>query len=454
MKNNFFNSLSERYEIVATLGTGSFGTVYLARHHILECFRAIKVIPSNHDAANTIISEAKLLKSLHHPGIPTIYEIEEDTDYYYLIEEYLEGETLEEFLLSQKHISHHTFYNFCSQLCEIFCYLHNFHPNPIIYMDLKPEHIIVCEMQLKLIDFNACVNLSNSGNLCNLYGNRIYSAPEIKSGALPNPQWDIYSIGMIFMLMKKYLDTPLSQKTQKIIKKAITTDPACRYETVDRLSLDIAGQQKQPQEHSCKTIAVFGSHSGCGTTHIAISLVSVLNYMGYSTCYYERNDSNCLLSITKHLFHAKEEQGCIRYRYFRGFPNYGPGIFLPSDTSDIMVYDYGSHYTSNNDSIFEADMILYICSNGVWTWQDAIEKSEAFSHFHENRHIICNMGTKQSLSAYAKEFHKVISSYPYDPNPFLVNSAKCNFVSYILQTTYKRRGTLFSHLKRLFFPKK
>ena len=178
-------TLFGKYEVISTLGKGSFCTVYLSKHIILECYRAIKLIPKD-GTTDSLLQEAQLLKSLHHPGIPTIYDIEQDDSYYYLIEEYVEGESLEEFLLHQTNISQNTFFDISLQLCDIFRYLHCFSPSPILYMDLKPEHIIVCGMQIKLIDFNVATYLSNLGNVYNLFGNKEFGAPELFSGNLPN----------------------------------------------------------------------------------------------------------------------------------------------------------------------------------------------------------------------------------------------------------------------------
>lgn len=453
MIKNFYFSLSDRYEIVSTLGTGSFGTVYLARHRILECFRAIKVIPKYQRLKDTTLSEARLLKSLRHEGIPILYEIEEDDRYYYLIEEYMDGEALEEFLLTQKHISQYTFYNFCIQICQIFRYLHSFCPEPILYMDLKPEHIIVCQMQLKLIDFNVSLSLSNSGNICNLYGNETYSAPEIKSGAPPSPQWDIYSIGKLFLYLAKFVDIPLSQKTHKLIKRTIAKNPADRYETVDQLLFDLIHLQNQlHQEHSCKKIVAVGSHSGCGTTHICLSLVSCLNYMGYSACYFEKNNNNNLHTLKEFETHAKEINGCIYYNYFHGYPNYGPGIFLSYDTSEIQILDYGDR-TVPADELQDADIILFVCSHAAWKRQSAIDKGETFISLAKgNLRIICNMGKNSSRNALSSYFKTSIYIYPYDNTPFKITSEKCQWILRLLNL--KRRDSLFFHLKRLFIKRK
>ena len=453
MQNNLFFSGSDKYEPVATLGTGSFCTVYLVRHRILECLRAIKVIPKNQTLTDSVLSEARLLKTLHHPGIPTIYEIEEDNENYYLIEEYMEGETLEEFLLNQSHISHNTFYEFSTQLCEIFYYLHNLRPDPILYMDLKPEHIIVCQGMLKLIDFNVSVSLSKVGTLCHLYGNKAYSAPEITTGASPSPKWDIYAIGRILLYMESFLLRPLSLKTQKILKRAAAQDPAYRYETVDELLRALAKEQNNHhQELSCNTIAVVGSNYGCGTTHIAISLVSALNYSGYPCCYYETDQKNHLQPLTDHLVNMKESHGCLYYKHFCGYPGYGPGILLPKNTSLIQVLDYGSCDISKHKEIYEADLVLFICSKGVLKRQNAFDQGQHLLSSCGNFKMICNMGQEQELRIYAQKFKRPVYAFPFDSDPFRITTEKNRLFFHLLQ--YKRRNRLFSHLRKLLSRKK
>lgn len=73
------------------IGRGRSGTVFLARHLGLDEERAIKRVRRTESG---FIQEAALLKRLRHPGIPIIYDLEIDENYYYLIEEYLCGESL------------------------------------------------------------------------------------------------------------------------------------------------------------------------------------------------------------------------------------------------------------------------------------------------------------------------------------------------------------------------
>ena len=95
--------LSDRYELIRPLGQGECGSVFLVRQQSLEQYRAMKRFPKNTSAQPLFaISEAQILKSVQHPGIPTIYDFEEDESFYYLVEEYIQGDSLEEFLLHHK----------------------------------------------------------------------------------------------------------------------------------------------------------------------------------------------------------------------------------------------------------------------------------------------------------------------------------------------------------------
>lgn len=81
-----------KYQLYGILGTGRAGTVFLAVHLGLEEYRAIKRVPKSFLTFERLRHEALVLKELRHPGIPIIYDVEEDEFYSYLIEEYLEGD--------------------------------------------------------------------------------------------------------------------------------------------------------------------------------------------------------------------------------------------------------------------------------------------------------------------------------------------------------------------------
>ena len=168
-----------KYEILSTLGTGNSSIVYLAKHLTLKSYRAIKCIPKTFDSISSPCLEAMILKHLNHPAIPFIYDIEEDNSYFYLVEEYIPGDSLDTFVNHQSYISQELILKFALQLCDIFIYLHNLTPSPVLYQDLKPEHILLYGEQLKLIDFGAANFFLGSDKPFQFFGTKEYSAPEV-----------------------------------------------------------------------------------------------------------------------------------------------------------------------------------------------------------------------------------------------------------------------------------
>lgn len=110
-------------------------------------------------------------------------------------------------------------FNICEQLCNVFIYLHTQISTPIIYRDLKPEHIIVCHNKLKLIDFGVSTYVTRKGNNFNHYGNIEFSAPECFTEDTITPAADIYSLGQLLQYILTFTPDSFSHKFQHIIQK-------------------------------------------------------------------------------------------------------------------------------------------------------------------------------------------------------------------------------------------
>lgn len=85
------------------MGAGRTGTVWKAVHLGLNEYRAIKCVPKTHKDYEEFRREALVLKELKYPGIPLVYDLEEDSHYFYLIEEYLEGNSLYDLIQDRDH---------------------------------------------------------------------------------------------------------------------------------------------------------------------------------------------------------------------------------------------------------------------------------------------------------------------------------------------------------------
>ncbi len=439
-----------KYEILTLLGAGSFCSVYLSKHLTLETYRAVKLVPKQPDLPSHLLSEAQILKSLHYPTIPILYDIEEDSDNYYLIEEYVEGEPLENFLLRNSNISPEIFYKICEELCNTFGYLHSLSPSPVLYLDLKPEHIIVCESGIKLLDFNVSTFLSNLGNICTFFGNEDFSAPELLQKGELSPSCDIYSLGKLIHWIAGFVEPPLSPNFHQIIFKATQKEPGLRYETVEAFGLALQTEfQKNQQPHLCMKIALFSGHPGAGCTHLACAMVSALNYAGFHAYYFEKDTHGNMRHLLECEPRAREHHGLFSCGYFKGYPNYGGGIFVPMPESGIFLYDYGD---STPEESLEVHRAFFVMGTAPWHRYQSLKHYEAILRRFGKPTILCNLGQKMDLLSLAGLFKQPVTRFPLWNSPFYSNPSISNFVCNLLKI--KRRHSLFFPFKNLFSRKK
>jgi serine/threonine protein kinase len=141
------------YEIVSALGAGGMGEVYRARDTRLEREVAIKVLPShlasNPDLQARFEREAKAISSLNHTHICHLYDVGSQDGTYFLVMEYLEGETLER-RLQKGPLSWRQVMEYGTQIAEA---LEQAHKQRLIHRDLKPGNIMLTKLGAKVLDF-------------------------------------------------------------------------------------------------------------------------------------------------------------------------------------------------------------------------------------------------------------------------------------------------------------
>lgn len=414
-----------KYRVLSVLGTGSYSTVYLAEHLKLKVLRAIKRIPKatasglSFSTEDGTPMEAALLKNLNHPGIPLIYDIDEDDEFIYMFEEYIQGESLDTFVIHQENISEEQIVEFGIQLCDILDYLHHLSPYPILYQDLKPEHIILCGNQLKLIDFGIASYFTGSGKHFQHYGTKGFAAPEACNGLPTTPSADIYSLGRILDFLTDHVSSDPSPQLLRIITQATSEIPSERYETAACLkaALKSAATLAYGQaSHLIKNIAVIGSRPGAGATHFAVALVSALNKYGLHTIYLSADSRDTLDDMTSANPHLTERNGIYYYEYFEGIPDYGSGIELPLPSDCCFVRDYGTHQP-DIDSFKDIDLIFYIASGSDWDFSSAVKGYRQISAVKQTI-FVCNYHNKKAAAKYAGLFGKKVYCLSCHPNPY------------------------------------
>jgi serine/threonine protein kinase len=197
--------LKQRYHLLRQVGKGGFGAVYQAQDAQLgNRLVAVKEMSQRgltpeelREATENFQREALLLASLHHPNLPHIYEQFEEAGRWYLVMEFIEGETLETRLSrAPAGLPIDETLQIGLQLSKALSYLHSRTP-PIIFRDLKPANIMLTpEGQVYLIDFGIA-RLFKPGQTkdTEAFGSAGYAAPEQYGKAQTTAQSDIYGLG-------------------------------------------------------------------------------------------------------------------------------------------------------------------------------------------------------------------------------------------------------------------
>lgn len=222
--------LFEKYRLVKLLSNGIGGEVWLAEHIRLGAYRVIKCLYKKQPFYKDLLQEAQILKQFTKPFFPQIYDIEEDEEASYIIEEYLSGETLKDFILRQRCLPELRILQYSIQLCEMISYLHS-EAAGIIHLDLKPENLLVEEDALRMIDFGSARFMKEENKRRCSFATRGYAAPEQYEDCVLDVRADIYGIGRLLQFMlanSKGYDKRLSRIAARCTKQK----PAERYKTV------------------------------------------------------------------------------------------------------------------------------------------------------------------------------------------------------------------------------
>lgn len=425
-----------KYVVTGLLGVGANGQVYLARHQILKQDRAIKRISKSVPGSSSFLSEAEFLKSLRHPGIPIIYDIEEDDAYYYIVEEYIRGESLEAYVLHQTTISLNFILQIGRQLCDIMGYLHTL-PEPVIYQDLKPEHIIVYGNQIKIVDFGTASYISIGGNPYQQYGTARYAAPEKRLGLPCDERTDIYGIGAVLRFLESFL--PPEERNAHLsgmIDRALAEQKEQRFETAAQLleqleelegNLQIrTNKVSEKKKYLCKNLAVVGMRAGIGATHVAISYNVYLNTNGVSCLYAEHNHSGDLLRMMdagRARWNRKTE--CVSCGDFMGTVSKGTDREWMMQENGCLIRDFGA-YESSDIELETCDGIILVLGGREWEMEQA---KQLYEKLRLRRHLIpvVNYGNEWAAKHYAKQWRRNVYCFPQDLNPLALSGEKRQF---------------------------
>jgi serine/threonine protein kinase len=274
------------YQVLALLGSGGMGDVYLARDTRLGRKVALKLLPDyltdDEGRIRRFRQEARAASALNHPNVLTIYEIEQADGRYFISTEFVEGETLRQHLKGGS-------LGACEALgvaLQIAAALSHAHQAGIIHRDIKPENVMLdAEGRVKVLDFglakytqplsDVAADDANTKSVQTvpgmLMGTTAYMSPEQVRGLAVDARTDVWSLGVVLYEMlagRKPFggqtssdvlvavlehepeplpgeDADVPDELRRIVGKALRKDREKRYQTSRDLALDLESLRRE-----------------------------------------------------------------------------------------------------------------------------------------------------------------------------------------------------------------
>jgi serine/threonine-protein kinase len=235
-----------KYRILSTLGSGGFGTVYLAEDTWIDKKVALKVPHKQNLDFTELLKEPRLLASLSHPNIVTVMTAEKQEKVFFIVMEYVPGETLEAIISREGALDLPRALDFTCQICNAVDHAHH---AGVIHRDLRPGNMLVSENGvLKVTDFGTSRFLEIAAHGTTVIGSPPYMAPEQFRGKAVFAS-DVYSVGVtMYQMLTGVLpyDTPRPRDLDKLMSGELITPPRLKNKTIPKAINDIVLRALSP----------------------------------------------------------------------------------------------------------------------------------------------------------------------------------------------------------------
>ena len=263
--------INDTYQVVEEIGSGGMGVVYLAYHLHLLKYVVLKKIKNPYADISLLRNEVDILKALHHPYLPQVYDFIEFEGDLYTVIDYIDGYDLNYYINNNWQFTESQLIKWLKQLCEVLSYLHSRDPQ-ILHTDIKPGNIIITTGgDICLIDFG--ISLYNTDVIKGL--SEYYSSPEQYNNLYYlqygegtyvqlDERTDIYSLGATFYHImtgvrpdvKNYeqpaiseYSLPYSEALVSIVEQSMQYDIERRFRDADAMLHAINNIRKQDSRY-------------------------------------------------------------------------------------------------------------------------------------------------------------------------------------------------------------
>ena len=182
-----------KYRILSPLGSGGFGTVYLAEDTWIDKKVALKIPHRQNLDFGELLREPRLLASVSHPNIVAITTAEKQDGVFFIVMEYVPGVTLEHVIATDGPLEISRAVDYSVQICNA---IEHAHSQGVLHRDLRPANVLVSDKDLiKVADFGTSRFLEIAAHGTTVIGSPPYMAPEQFHGKAVFAS-DLYSLGV------------------------------------------------------------------------------------------------------------------------------------------------------------------------------------------------------------------------------------------------------------------
>jgi eukaryotic-like serine/threonine-protein kinase len=236
-----------KYKIVSPLGSGGFGSVYLAQDTWIDKKVAIKVPHRQNLDFGELLHEPRLLASVSHPNIVSITTAEKQDNIFFIVMEYVPGETLENLIAARGVLDLNRALDYTCQICNAVDHAHR---QGVIHRDLRPANVLVTEQDmLKVADFGTSRFLEIAAHGTTVIGSPPYMAPEQFHGKAVFAS-DLYSLGVtMYQMLTGVLpyDTPAPADLHKLMSGELVSPPRLKNPAIPKSINDIIMKAMAPE---------------------------------------------------------------------------------------------------------------------------------------------------------------------------------------------------------------
>lgn len=292
--------LDGKYKILNIIGHGGMSLVYLAINERANKTWAVKEIRKDggsdlQTVRQGLMAETEMLMKLNHLNLPSIVDVIDREDSFYIVMDYIEGRNLLDILQQEGPQPPGKVIDWACQLCDVLGYLHSRRP-PIIYRDMKPSNVMLRpDGQIILIDFGTAREYKYSGEKDTAWlGTRGYAAPEqFGVHGQTDGRTDIYNLGATMYHLitgispaETNFSIPPAGETcpelkgsgiEKVIGKCCRPDPEDRFQTCAELLYAL----EHVHDEDDRVIRQRNLYCGCFLTCLFLSLAMLTAGFGF-----------------------------------------------------------------------------------------------------------------------------------------------------------------------------